>query len=185
MKQEKNNIMDFKKLNQPVELSQIDFRVQSINKGGYATILAYKDARYDMNLLDKVVGPENWSKRYEVIDGRLYCSVGIFNPETKEWVWKQDVGTESNTEAEKGQASDAFKRACFNWGIGRELYDFPLIQAKLEPSEFQEVGGRPKATWGLKLKQWTWGDKRDKYGKLIQLAAKDQNGKIRFNWKKN
>ena len=177
--------MDFTKLNQPVELSQIDFRVQSINKGGYATILAYKDARYDMNVLDKTVGPENWSKRYEVIDSRLYCSVGIYNPETKEWVWKQDVGTESNTEAEKGQASDAFKRACFNWGIGRELYDFPLIQAKLDSSEFQEVGGRPKATWGLKLKEWTWGDKRDKNGQLIQLAAKDQNGKVRFNWKKN
>ena len=64
-----------------------------------------------MNVLDKAVGPENWSKRYEVIDSRLYCSVGIYNPETKEWVWKQDVGTESNTEAEKGQASDAFKRA--------------------------------------------------------------------------
>lgn len=186
MKQETNkNIMDFKKLNQPVELSQIDFRVQSINKGGYATILAYKDARYDMNVLDKAVGPENWSKRYEVIDGRLYCSVGIYNGATKEWVWKQDVGTESNTEAEKGQASDAFKRACFNWGIGRELYDFPLIQAKLDSSEFQEVGGRPKATWGLKLKEWTWGDKRDKNGQLVQLAAKDQNGKVRFNWKKN
>mgnify|MGYP003667976775 FL=1 len=176
--------MDFKKLNQPVELSQIDFRVQSINKGGYATILAYKDARYDMNVLDKAVGPENWSKRYEVIDGRLYCSVGIYNGATKEWVWKQDVGTESNTEAEKGQASDAFKRACFNWGIGRELYDFPLIQAKLDSSEFQEIGGRPKATWGLKLKEWTWGDKRDENGQLVQLAAKDQNGKVRFNWKK-
>ena len=139
--------MDFKKLNQPVELSQIDFRVQSINKGGYATILAYKDARYDMNVLDKAVGPENWSKRYEVIDGRLYCSVGIYNGATKEWVWKQDVGTESNTEAEKGQASDAFKRSCF--------------------------------------KEWTWGGKRDENGQLVQLAAKDQNGKLRFNWKKN
>ena len=141
--------MDFKKLNQPVELSQIDFRVQSINKGGYATILAYKDARYDMNVLDKAVGPENWSKRYEVIDSRLYCSVGIYNPET-----------------------------------GRDLYDFPLIQVKLDSSEFQDVGGRPKATWGLKLKEWTWGDKRDENGQLVQLAAKDQNGKVRFNWKK-
>ena len=65
MKQEKSKIMDFKKLNQPVEMEQIDFRVQSINKGGYATILAYKDARYDMNVLDAVVGPENWSKSYE------------------------------------------------------------------------------------------------------------------------
>ncbi len=176
--------MDFKKLNQPVELSQIDFRLQSINKGGYATILAYKDARYDMNVLDKIVGPENWSKRYEVIDGRLYCSVGIYNGATKEWVWKQDVGTESKTEAEKGQASDAFKRACFNWGIGRELYDFPLIKAKLDSSEFQEVGGRMKDTWGFKLKEWTWGHKRDENGQLVQLAAKDQNGKVRFNWKK-
>ena len=184
MKQEKSKTMDFKKLNQPVEMEQIDFRVQSINKGGYATILAYKDARYDMNVLDAVVGPENWSKSYEVKDGRLYCTVSVYNPTTNQWVSKQDVGTESNTEAEKGQASDAFKRACFNWGVGRELYDFPLIQVKLEQGEYQEVGGRAKATWGLKLKEWTWGAKRDDKGSLIQLAAKDQNGKVRFNWKK-
>ncbi len=187
MKQEKSktlNIMNYRKLNQGVEMEQIDFRVQSINKGGYATILAYKDARYDMNVLDEVVGPENWCKSYEVKDGRLYCTVSIYNAETKQWVSKQDVGTESNTEAEKGQASDAFKRACFNWGIGRELYDFPLIQCKLNQNEYNEVGGRSKATWALKLKEWTWGAKRDDNGKLIQLAAKDQDGKVRFNWKK-
>lgn len=184
MKQEKNKIMNYRNLNQGVQMEQIDFRIQSINKGGYATILAYKDARYDMNVLDAVVGPENWSKSYEVKDGRLYCTVSIYNPETGQWVSKQDVGTESNTEAEKGQASDAFKRACFNWGIGRELYDFPLIQVKLNQNEYNEVGGRAKATWALKLKEWTWGAKRDDNGSLIQLAAKDQNGNVRFNWKK-
>ena len=179
--------MDLKQLNAPVDVKDIDFRVQSINKGKYATILAYKDARYDMNVLDAVVGPGNWQKDYRTIDGRLYCRVGINVSEDPTrpplWVWKEDVGTESNTEAEKGQASDSFKRACFNWGIGRELYDFPVISVKLNDDEVNEVGGRMKASWNLKIRDWTWASKRGKDGKLIQLAAKDQNGRLRFNWK--
>lgn len=178
MKLEKN------KFNLPVSSDDIDFRIQSINKGGYATILAYKDARYDMNVLDETVGPMNWQKRYTTIDGRLYCEVGVYDKETNQWIWKQDVGTESNTEQEKGQASDAFKRACFNWGIGRELYDFPLIQVKLNPDEFTIVGNKGKATFKLQLRKWTWGIKRDKDLNIIQLAAKDQNEKLRFNYKK-
>lgn len=91
---------------------------------GYSLLL-YKDARVDMSILDETFGMENWQRKHEFKDGKLYCSVGIkFN---NEWVWKEDVGTESNTEAEKGQASDSFKRACVNWGIGRELYTSPYI----------------------------------------------------------
>ena len=107
------------KLNTPLTIDEIDFRIQSINKGFYATILAYKDARVDMNRLDLVYGVEGWQKKYDIINGNLFCSVGVFSDKLKQWVWKQDVGTESNTEKEKGQASDAFKRACFNLGIGR------------------------------------------------------------------
>lgn len=177
--------MDLTKLNAPVDVKDIDFRVQSINKGKYATILAYKDARYDMNVLDDVVGPGNWQKDYRTIDGRLYCRVGInvLGDDGERWVWKEDVGTESNTEAEKGQASDSFKRACFNWGIGRELYDFPIISVKLNDDEVNEVGGRMKASWGLKLREWSWGATRSKDGQLILLAAKDQKGAVRFIWK--
>ena len=170
------------KLNTPLTINEIDFRVQSVNKGGYATILAYKDARVDMNRLDAVYGVDGWQKKYDLIDGKLFCSVGVYSEKLKQWIWKQDVGTESNTEKEKGQASDAFKRACFNLGIGRELYDYPLIQIQLTDKEFDKATG--KVTWNFKLKEWKWGSEFDENGVLIKLAAKDQNGNLRFNWKK-
>lgn len=105
---------------------EIDCRVSTVSEKGLSLLL-YKDARVDMRILDETVGAENWQRRHELINGNLFCEVGIYISDRKEWVWKQDVGTESNTEKEKGQASDSFKRACFNWGIGRELYSAPFI----------------------------------------------------------
>jgi hypothetical protein len=168
------------KINTPLEINEIDFRVQSINKGGFATILAYKDARVDMNRLDSVYGVGFWQKKYDVINDNLFCSVGIWNKELGQWVWVQDVGTESNTEKEKGQASDAFKRACFNLGIGRELYDYPIIQIKLNDDEFDKTTNKP--TWNFKLKEWIWFSQFNEIGKLNYLACKDQNGKARFSF---
>ena len=168
-------------LNQPVNAQDIDFRVQSINKGGYATILAYKDARYDMRILDEVAGVGFWQKDYKIIDGNLYCGIGVYVFDLQQWVWKWDVGVESNTEKEKGQASDAQKRAGFAWGIGRELYDFPLIQVKLNANEFEvRADGRAQQTYNLKLRDWTWNIERDANGKISNLVAADQNGEIRF-----
>ena len=110
---------------------EIECRIGTVKEGKGVSLLLYKDARCDMNILDETVGPENWQRNHEVVNGNLFCNVGIRiepSPENRfDWVWKQDVGTESNTEAEKGQASDSFKRACFNWGIGRELYTAPFI----------------------------------------------------------
>ena len=170
--------MKLKDLQKPLDVKSIDFRIQSINKGGYATILAYKDARVDMARLDEVCGALNWKRQH--LNGNANCIVSIYDPEKKEWVSKEDTGTESMTEKEKGLASDSFKRACFNWGIGRELYDYPLIQVKLNDNEF-EIGsnGKAKATWNLQLRDWRWASEF-KYGKLIALAAKDQADKLRF-----
>lgn len=170
------------KLNTPLTINEIDFRVQSVNKGGYATILAYKDARVDMNRLDAVYGIGFWQKKYDVINENLFCSVGVWNKELNQWVWVQDVGTESMAEKEKGQASDAFKRACFNLGIGRELYDYPVIQVKLLDEELDKSTG--KANWNFKLKEWVWFSQFDENGKLNYLGAKDQNGKARFQYGK-
>ena len=167
------------KLNTPLDISEIDFRVQSVNKGGYATILAYKDARVDMKRLDDVYGVECWQKKYELIDNHLFCSVGIWSVALNQWIWKQDVGTESNTEKEKGEASDAFKRACFNLGIGRELYEYPLIQIQLTADEFDKTTGKP--TWNFKLKSWVWFSQFTD-GKLNYLAVKDDKGKVRFSY---
>ena len=99
------------KLNTPLTIDEIDFRVQSVNKGGSATILAYKDARVDMNRLDAVIGFEYWQKKYDLIDNHLFCSIGIYNKAINQWIWKQDVGTESNTEKEKGEASDLIQHS--------------------------------------------------------------------------
>jgi len=168
------------KLNTPLSIQDIDFRVQSVNKGGYATILAYKDARVDMNRLDAVYGVGFWQKKYDVINDNLFCSVGVWNKELNQWVWVQDVGTESMAEKEKGQASDAFKRACFNLGIGRELYDYPVIQVKLLDTEFDKTTS--KANFNFKLKEWIWFSQFNELGKLNYLGAKDQNNKVRFQF---
>lgn len=170
-------------LNDPLTIDQIDFRIQSINKGGYAIILPYKDARVDMNRLNAAYGVGNWQRKHELINGNLFCAVGLWNKDIGQWCWVQDVGTESNTEKQKGQASDSFKRACFNLGIGIELYDYPLITVKLNQDEFKVENNKAKATWNLKLKEWVWFSQFTD-GVLSCLAAKDNNGKTRFNWGK-
>lgn len=110
---------------------EIECRVQSVKDTGLVLLL-YKDARVDMNILDETVGASNWQREHYECKGNLFCRVGIRidrKDETggyAEWVFKSDCGTESNTEAQKGEASDSFKRACFNWGIGRELYTAPF-----------------------------------------------------------
>lgn len=102
---------------------EIEIRVGSVSPNG-ATLLLYKDARCDMNLLDEVVGPMNWKREHSRDNAN--CTVSIYNDETGQWVSKEDTGKQSFTEAEKGLASDSFKRACVNWGIGRELYSAPF-----------------------------------------------------------
>ena len=114
--------MEFRLLN----ADEIDCRISSVGKWGIQLLL-YKDARVDMNILDETFGVFGWQRKHKLIDGKLFCSVGVYDPKLNCWVWKQDVGVESYTEKEKGQASDAFKRACFNIGIGRELYTAPQM----------------------------------------------------------
>lgn len=109
-----------------LKATEIDARVSTISEKG-CSLLLYKDARVDQNILDETFGIFGWQRKHEIIGNSLYCTVSVKNPDTGEWVSKQDVGTESYTEKEKGQASDSFKRACFNFGIGRELYTAPFI----------------------------------------------------------
>lgn len=119
---------------------EIELRIGTINQKGLSLLL-YQDARVGMTILDEAVGPENWQRTHELIDGKLFCSVGIninYDHPEKEpfFIWKQDVGVESFTEKEKGQASDSFKRAVVNWGICRCLYSAPFIWI---PSEHAEI----------------------------------------------
>jgi hypothetical protein len=120
---------------------EIECRVATVTPKG-CSLLLYKDARADMILLDETVGAENWQRSHELINGNLFCNVSI--KIDGEWVTKQDVGTESYTEKEKGQASDSFKRACVNWGIGRELYTAPFIW--VNSCTIIEKNGKPTTT---------------------------------------
>lgn len=114
--------LEFRKL----KADEIDVRVGTVIKTtNYSgvSLLLYKDARVDQNILDETVGATNWQRRH--VRDNANCIVSIWDDDKKQWVEKEDTGTESNTEAEKGLASDSFKRACVNWGIGRELYTAP------------------------------------------------------------
>lgn len=188
--------MDLKKLSEPLTVDQIEFRVQSINNGGYATMLAYKDARVDMQRLDDVCGPLNW-KREHSRDNKN-CTISVYDENRDQWVSKEDTGTESNAEAEKGLASDSFKRAGTNWGIGRELYAYPVISIHLrgggndakgcewylnEKKKDRWGNSKPTSGWDLKLKEWKWKSEFTD-GKITFLAAQDQFKKRRFTWAK-
>lgn len=115
--------MEFRTL----KADEIECKINTINDKGLSLLL-YKTARADMNILDEVVGAENWQRDHKDCKGNLFCGIGIWDKDKKQWIWKYDCGVESAFgDKEKGEASDSFKRAGFNWGIGRELYTSPFI----------------------------------------------------------
>lgn len=117
-----------------LKADEIDCRVATINQNGL-TLLLYKDARVDQNILDETVGAMNWQRKHTRDNAN--CIISIWDSEKKQWIEKEDTGTESFTEKEKGLASDSFKRAAFNWGIGRELYSAPFIWISAENAEIK------------------------------------------------
>jgi hypothetical protein len=129
------------------------WRVQSFSKyKPEATCVAYIDARDVMNLLDDIIGPDNWQDKYEEHKKNLFCSIGIWCK--TDWVWKTDCGTESNVDKEKGEASDAFKRAAVKWGIGRFLYSKKIVRVKANVKKEQNtwpyvVDDRGQRVWDL------------------------------------
>lgn len=141
-----------------LEAREIECRVQQVKENG-AVLLLYKDARCDQNILDETVGAYNWQRSHSRDNAN--CTVSIWDEKKEQWISKEDTGTESNTEAQKGLASDSFKRACFNWGIGRELYTSPFIWI---PSD--KVNIKPKGNGFVTYDQFevskiTYNDKRE------------------------
>lgn len=118
---------------------EIECRVATCNKNG-VSLLLYKDARCDMNILDETLGATSWQRDHKELKGVIYAGVGIYDDTKVEpkWIWKWDAGAESYTEKEKGEASDSFKRACVNWGIGRELYTSPFIWVKAADTKIEK-----------------------------------------------
>jgi hypothetical protein len=164
--------------------SEIQVKVkQFVNKGDSWSVLCllYKNARVDMAILDEVFGPKNWEKRYELVNGNLFCTVSVWDEAKSAWVSKSDVGTESDTEAEKGEASDAFKRACTNWGIGRELYTGPAVWVKLNRDEVKEKNGKPTYYDKLSVSEVEY----DEEGTISRLVVVDKHGNEKFSFSQN
>lgn len=136
---------------------EINCRVQQISEKGLSLLL-YVTSRAGQNLLDEMYGPLGWKREHQVIDGNLYCTISVWDEKRGHWVSKQDVGTESYTEKEKGQASDSFKRACVNFGIGRELYSAPYIWISSSQAEIKEKNGKYTTYDKFSVKSITYND---------------------------
>ena len=149
-----------------LKADEIECRVGTCSERG-VSLLLYKDARCDMALLDETVGPECWDCRYESIEGKLFCIVGVKCG--KEWIFKEDVGVPSNMESTKGEASDAFKRACFKWGIGRELYTAPFIWVPADKCNITKgKNGKPQCYDDFRVTEMEVSD-----GEIVKLTIRN------------
>ena len=153
-----------------LKANEIDCRVNQINENGL-TLLLYKDARCDMNILDETVDSMNWKREHTRDNAN--CIVSIYDDEKKVWVSKEDTGTESNTEKEKGLASDSFKRACVNWGIGRELYTAPFIYI---PADKAKIFKNEKGKFTTYDKFYVEAIKYNEDKEIIALSIKNNRG---------
>ena len=174
-----------------LKAEEIECRVGTISGKG-CSLLLYKDARVDMKILDETYGVGNWQRTHEVINDNLFCTIEIWNDKINQWVKKQDVGTESYTEKEKGEASDSFKRAGFNVGIGRELYTSPFIwimpKADMKPYNTKDLNGNEANEFYL-YKAGAYTTKTvfkvktigyDEENKINKLIIEDHKGNTRF-----
>lgn len=152
---------------------EIDVRLSMV-KPKFFTLLLYKDARCDMNILDETVGAMNWQRTHTRDNAN--CIVSLWDSEKNQWISKEDTGTESFTEKEKGLASDSFKRACFNWGIGRELYTAPFIIC-LTTDYHKSVNGKDTVTERFKISKIEINDKHI----ITALEIVDSKGKVVFS----
>ena len=150
---------------------EIECRVSIINERGLALLL-FKDARVDQKILDETFTPFGWRRTHQSIEGNLYCTVEVWDKEKSQWIAKQDVGTTSYSEKEKGQASDSFKRACFNWGIGRELYTAPFIWINAEAVKIQKKDNKFVTSEKFSVEAISYNEQRE----IIELVIVNGRG---------
>ena len=155
---------------------EIECRVGTISEKGLSLRL-YKAARADMKILDETFGAMNWQRQHELIGDNLYCTVRIWDESKKQWIAKMDVGTESYTEKEKGQASDSFKRACVSVGIGRELYSAPFIWIPAIKVNIQKKNDRCVTYDKFKVKEIHYNQNREISG----LVISNQNSQVVYS----
>lgn len=164
--------IDFRLLN----AEDIEIRPTDTKTKGSCTLLLYQNARTAMDILDECFGPFGWQKKYEEVKGNVYCSIGIKDPDTGEWVWKSDCGMESNVDAAKGEASDATKRAAVCWGIGRELYSGPRVKIKCPDNYYYD--NRMTMTFYVRNIEY-------ENRKIKHLTIADKLNNIVYDWDAN
>lgn len=158
---------------------EIECRVASVSAKG-VTLLLYKDARVDQNILDETFGIYGWKREHVFMGEALFCTVSI-RSENGEWISKQDVGTPSLAEPVKGSASDAFKRACFNWGIGRELYTAPLIWVPAEKVEIHNEKGRFVTKDRFRVERIAYDERQN----ICRLQIVNQRKEVVYSYNQN
>ena len=157
---------------------EIECRVSTINEKG-VSLLLYKDARVDQRILDETFTPLGWQRTHQSIDGNLYCTVSIWDDKKQQWISKQDVGTAGYTEQEKSQASDSFKRACFNIGIGRELYTAPdFIWVPADKVKMQRKGGKLITYDRFHVRSIEYSDQRE----ICSLVIANSRDRVVYSW---
>lgn len=162
-----------------LKADEIECKISTINEKG-VSLLLYKTARTDMQLLNETVGACNWKCDYKEIKGNMYCGISIYDEDKKEWVTKWDCGVESAFgDKEKGEASDAFKRAGFRWSIGITLYTSPFIYIPADKCDIRQVNGRYATYDKFHVEAIEITDKE-----ITGLAIKNQKGVRVFSWKK-
>ena len=159
---------------------EIDCRVGAIMEQGISLLL-YKDARVDQTILDEVFGIYGWQRRHNMIGSELYCILSIWDDEKQQWVEKEDVGIESDYQKAKGAASDSFKRACFNVGIGRELYSAPFIYVPLNKVRMDDKNGKKTVKDSFSVKSIE--TSADKIITALEIA--NQRGEIVYTYRLN
>lgn len=152
---------------------EIECRVGTINEKGLSLLL-YKDARVDQKMLDEIFGIYGWKRSHQMIGDSLYCTVEIWDSEKEQWISKQDVGVESYTEKAKGQASDSFKRACFNLGVGRELYSAPFIWISADKTHIEKKDNKYYVKDSFSVLKITYNDERE----ITELVIVNTSGKV-------
>lgn len=164
-----------------LKANEIEVKVKQVKENGCVALL-YKTARVDMDLLDEEFGPENWQCAYEEIKGNLYCKIGVLAIGRDDWVWKQDCGIESREDDEgnqkKGEASDAFKRAGFKWGIGRELYTAPFIWISSDVIKIDNRGGKFYTNEKFSVKKIEYNENRE----IIALEIVNSKNRVVYTF---
>ena len=155
---------------------EIECRVATINEKG-VSLLLFKDARVDLKILDETFGAFGWQRTHQSIAGNLYCTISLWDAEKQQWISKQDVGTKSYSEQEKGQASDSFKRAAFCVGVGRELYTAPFIWIPAAKAKVQKKGDKYTTNEHFSVSQISYNDNRE----IISLVIKDSKGIVVYS----